>query len=124
MAIFCIGSNNTTIGDSVFFSLMIEVPNKTLRQKVLSELAGVEDSIFLQLSNERKVKCEDAANDGVARTTDDGKTSAVHFLKFGGLSRKELESCESAVMLCSHPKYSHSATLDSVFLKRLAEDLD
>jgi len=68
-------------GNSLTFTLMFEIDNKQRRSEVLSKLGGVEESVEIQFL-QHKVKATSAAGDDVERTTADGKTSAVHFLKF------------------------------------------
>jgi Protein of unknown function (DUF3501) len=62
-------------------TIMFEISSPQHRDRVLSELGHVEDSIRLDFG-EHSVVAENATEHDLERTTADGKTSAVHFLRF------------------------------------------
>jgi len=59
---------------------MFEIEDKDLRSQMLYKLGHAEDTVTLQVGD-HVIKAI-ATNDGIDRTSPDGKTSAVHFLKF------------------------------------------
>ena len=114
-------------GNSLTFTLMFEIDNKQKRSEVLGQLGGVEESIELQFL-QNKIKATSAAGDEVERTTADGKTSAVHFLKFT-LTEKEkndfknLSESNQVILAIGHQNYNHATFLSPVLTNALKEDL-
>jgi len=63
----------------------------------------------------------------IARTREDGKTSAVHFLRFTLSSEDKAafgEASSSVMIGCEHHLYAHMAVLSPATLDELARDFE
>lgn len=113
-------------GSNFTFTMMIEVDDVDRRTKILSNLCGIEGYVSLVFSGE-VVRAHNI--DESTQTTKDGKTSAVHFLKFE-LNRTQREKFnnlnENDVVLfkVDHENYRQSAGLSWELINKLKEDLD
>lgn len=108
-------------------TLMFEIPDSTRRRTLLQQWGHIEKHIHLHIGQER-VMATPVGDD--ERTTPDGKTSAVHFLRFHfSASQKNLLMHEAAHTMLSlqlhitHPAYTHSASLTESTHKALRQDL-
>ena len=90
--------------------------------KVLRELAGIETHIAMIVGDARVAA---ASDDDAERTTPDGKTSSVHFLRFP-FARAAIEAFKAdgaRVMLAvEHPNYTHLTVLSDETRRALAAD--
>ncbi len=66
-------------GGNLVATMMIEIDDPGRRARVLNELGGVEEAVFIDVDGE---KIRAVAESDVERTTEAGKTSSIHFLKF------------------------------------------
>jgi len=91
-------------GSALVFTLMFEIDSPVLREQTLLRLGGVEKTLQLRLAPSLAVSAaplEERVE--VERTTKEGKTSAVHFLRFP-LSRSQAEAAQLPVAVaCLHP---------------------
>jgi len=112
-------------GKELITTLMFEIPDAERRARELAQLGGVEETIRLELGD-HKIAVE-ALEDDVERTTEDGKTSAVHFLRFR-LTDTEIEkfrdSSVRAVISLNHANYGHMAVIPENVRSALSEDFD
>ena len=112
-------------GKELITTLMFEIPDAERRARELAQLGGVEETIRLELGD-HKIAVE-ALEDDVERTTEDGKTSAVHFLRFR-LTDAEIEkfrdSSVRAVISLNHANYGHMAVIPENVRSALSEDFD
>jgi Protein of unknown function (DUF3501) len=60
-------------------TFMVEFPDEEERRVMLSHLLGIENSVWLQVGDSKKIR--PIADEDLERS-DDEKTSAVHFLRF------------------------------------------
>lgn len=60
-------------------TFMIEFPDADERQKMLEQLVGIEDKVYVQIADFDRVF---AIADEDLERADEGKTSAVHFMRF------------------------------------------
>lgn len=67
-------------GNNLPFTMMLAFKDVEERRKSLAQLGWIEDQIFL-LFDGHKIRAV-PTDDSLPRTTNDGKTSAVHFLMF------------------------------------------
>jgi hypothetical protein len=112
-------------GSNLVFTLLFEIDNPVVRERLLRHYAGAENSISLTLGSGRSIPCRAFDDDGVSRVSDDGKTSAVHFLEFPSLSLAEANKVKGPIQIaCSHPNYQHSATISDATWHSLKQDLD
>ncbi len=106
-------------------TMMIEEDDAIRRKVLLQELSNIELSIFLHIGNV-VVQAQDI-QDGIERTNSQGKTSAIHFLRF---TLKDsaidlLENPSSSIELISkHPRYSYQHLLSSNQKNALLQDLN
>ena len=112
-------------GKELITTLMFEIPDAERRARELAQLGGVEETIRLELGD-HKIAVE-ALEDDVERTTEDGKTSAVHFLRFR-LTDAEIEKFRDpsvrAVISLNHANYGHMAVIPENVRNALREDFD
>lgn len=104
-------------------TMMIEGSDIVERQKILHQLGGVEKTLILRIGEEN-IYAQEAHQDGVERTTPEGKTSAVHFLRFR-LNEKQAHKFKEAQvdLLFDHPNYTYKIRLPAQTQFMLAEDL-
>lgn len=104
-------------------TMMIEIPNPERRHQVLQTLGHVEDFIVLKVGGEF-IQAQ-SLEDGVERTTPEGKTSSVHFLKFFlSLTQKEAfqNPSQEVSLRVHHPHYGHEALLPLKMREALSQD--
>lgn len=105
-------------------TLMFEIPNAAQRREKLSSWGHIEQTISVDLSDGSSVKAQAIGDD--ARTTPDGKTSAVHFLRFSfapdQIAALKTNSEARVTLSIGHPQYSHAATLSLQTLRALVQD--
>jgi len=111
-------------GSELIATLMLEIEDAARRDRILRTLGGIEESAFLELGGER-IKATPTEYD--ERTTPDGKTSSVHWLRFvftpaqiAAFKSREFQ----AVLGFSHPNYGHMATIAANIRAELAKDFD
>ncbi len=93
---------------------------------------GAENEIYLSWGS-TKIKAVDssgnqASAEDVQRTTKDGKTSAVHFLKFIFTEDQKKEFAQltaniPVIFSVEHPKYNHMTRLSAETIIQLKNDL-
>ncbi|MDE3116455.1 MAG: DUF3501 family protein, partial [Pseudomonadota bacterium] len=66
-------------GRELIATLMLEIEDVARRNRELYRLAGIEESVYIELADER---IPGAPTEYDERTTPDGKTSSVHWLRF------------------------------------------
>ena len=110
-------------GRELVATMMIEIEDPVRRDRVLRELGGIERLITLTIDGE-PVGAEPESD--VERTTAEGKTSSVHFLRFP-LTDAQVESFRRddarVVLAITHQKYDHMAALPAPIRQALAGDL-
>lgn len=109
-------------GTDLVATMMIEIEDATRRARVLGQLGGIENTITIAVGGEtiRAVPEEDQE-----RTTADGKTSSVHFLKFPFTPAAIAAFCSPgarAVLGIAHTNYDHMAALPEPVRAALAAD--
>ena len=112
-------------GDALIATLMLEIDDPARRERELYRLAGIEDTVRLEVG-EGSVSAE-PIEDEVARTSEDGKTSSIHFLRFpfGRAQVAAFRTPDARVLLgIDHPAYGHLAIMPEETRAALAEDLD
>ena len=112
-------------GDALIATLMLEIDDPARRERELYRLAGIEDTVRLEVG-EGSVSAE-PIEDEVARTSEDGKTSSIHFVRFpfAPADAVALRTPGARVLLgIDHPAYGHLAIMPEETRAALAEDLD
>jgi Protein of unknown function (DUF3501) len=109
-------------GAELTATLMFEIADEIKRRSFLAQLGGVEDFISIAVNGE-KVKAQPEQD--LERTTDDGKTSSVHFLhfRFSAQQIAGFRDAGSDVMLrIDHPHYGHAGLITGEVRAELAGD--
>ena len=109
-------------GTELTATVMFEIDEPVRRDQTLRRLGGVEDDFFLQVGEER---IPGAPEGDIERTRDDGKTSSVHFLRFG-LTPAQIgrfnDPATTILIGCRHEAYGHMAALNPATRAELAKD--
>jgi len=107
-------------GDELIATLMLEIEDEKRRNAILLTLGGIEENVFMEIGGET-IRATPTEYDD--RTTADGKTSSVHWLRFK-LSRDQIARFggERVVLGVSHPNYGHMAVLSADSRAALAKD--
>jgi len=96
-------------GSELIATMMLEIADGTRRTSTLLTLGGIEETVFLEIGGET-IKATPTEYDD--RTTADGKTSSVHWLRFA-LTKEQVArfKTEKVVIGLSHRNYGHMAVL-------------
>ncbi|MBX3486743.1 MAG: DUF3501 family protein [Candidatus Paracaedibacteraceae bacterium] len=98
-------------GNEWVATVMIEIPDPVIRAQRLSVLGHFEFSLALKFAGQEVIGQPE--ND-LERTTADGKTSSVHFIRWCFTAeQKELlrQTNQDVILECRHPQYSHKTLL-------------
>ncbi|HEY4121992.1 MAG TPA: DUF3501 family protein [Byssovorax sp.] len=107
--------------DELSLTLFVEVPEKEMRERMLVELAGLEERIFAEVDGARfpfRGKREGASDD---------RTTAVHYLKAklsDDAARSLKQRRAKAAVVIDHPRYATRTDLSEDAHGALAEDLE
>jgi len=109
-------------GEELIATMMLEIEDEKRRNAVLLTLGGIEETVFMEIGGDT-IRATPTEYDD--RTTADGKTSSVHWLRFK-LTRDQIaqfrNSSERVVLGVSHPNYGHMAVLSAESRAALAKD--
>jgi hypothetical protein len=104
-------------------TFMIEIEDLERRFKALQTLGGIDRSVQIILSSDT---IQGTPENELERTTEDGQTSAVHFIRFK-LSPKQIDAFrqvnQNVILQITHPNYSHKTLLTETQRIALAHDL-
>jgi len=107
-------------GDELIATMMLEIEDADRRNAVLLTLGGIEESVFLEIGSDVVHASPTEYDD---RTTADGKTSSVHWLRFKLTPDLIARFRDERVVLgISHPNYGHMAVLSTDARAALAKD--
>ncbi len=107
-------------GDELIATLMLEIEDADRRARVLLTLGGIEESVFMEIGGETLKATPTEYDD---RTTADGKTSSVHWLRFSLTPEQKRRFLTSKVVIgLSHRNYGHMAVLSEETKAALAKD--
>ncbi len=109
-------------GDELIATMMLEIEDGNRRNATLLTLGGIEESVFLEIGGDTIHATPTEYDD---RTTPDGKTSSVHWLRFK-LTADQIARFKSGidrvVLGLSHKNYGHMAVLSAETRAALAKD--
>ena len=109
-------------GSELVATMMIEIEDAGRRDRVLRQLGGIEETITFTVGGETIRAVPESDQE---RTTPDGKTSSVHFLRFPftptAIAAFRTPG-ERVVLGIAHPAYDHMAALAEPVRAALAED--
>ena len=100
-------------------TIFIEYPERNERDRMLVALAGVDDKFFVIAGGERCAVIPDR------RSTEPGRTIAVHYVKFalGPAAEQAIREGRAPISLgVSHPAYTAEVELSEVTRQSLADD--
>jgi hypothetical protein len=110
-------------GDELIATFMIEIEDADRRDRELRRLGHIEDSVFLDIGKDR---IKGTPTDYEDRTTAEGKTSSVHWLRFKFTPAQAAafrEGAEPVLIGMEHPNYGHMAVMPAATRTALAGDL-
>jgi hypothetical protein len=110
-------------GRELIATMLIEIEDEIKRARILATLGHIEDTITLSFGGETVTA---GPADSAERTTPDGKTSAVHFLRFtmtDGQAAKFKTAGTQVLLGIAHANYGHIAVMPEATRAELAQDL-
>jgi hypothetical protein len=111
-------------GAELIATLMIEIDEPGRRLTMLLKLAGIEESVYLTIGARRITATPTDYQD---RTTPEGKTSSVHWVRFR-FTPDEIAAFknpdETIVLGIAHENYGHMAVVSADARRELAKDFD
>jgi len=107
-------------GEELIATMMLEIEDGNRRNATLLTLGGIEETIFMEIGAEKIMATPIEYDD---RTTPDGKTSSVHWLRFK-LTPEQITrfKTERVVIGVGHKNYGHMAVLGDETRSALAKD--
>ncbi|HEX5281056.1 MAG TPA: DUF3501 family protein [Micropepsaceae bacterium] len=111
-------------GSELIATMMIEIDEPARRAATLLKLGGIEESVWMQVGPERVAA---SPADYADRTTPDGKTSSVHWLRFRFTPEqinRFRNPAEPVVLGIGHENYGHMASVSPEKRTELAKDFD
>ena len=108
-------------GSNLKATMMIEYTDVVERTKALSNLIGIEKSIYFQVGNHQNVYA--ICNEDLERETDE-KTSSVHFMRFEFDQAMIVDFCKgnNVKIGVSHPNYDCELILEKRVQNQLNQD--
>jgi hypothetical protein len=107
-------------GDELIATLMLEIEDADRRHARLLTLGGIEETIFMEVGATRIAATPTEYDD---RTTPDGKTSSVHWLRFKLTGEQVARfATERVVIGIGHKNYGHMAVLSDAARAALVQD--
>lgn len=116
-------------GSELIATFMLEIDDPVQRDKILHQLGYIEEKIYLSVNG---IKSFAVPEQEVERTTEAGKTSAIHFLHFplsenqkknmAAENTKNTENCD-IILGIEHAKYGHMARINEANRVSLVADL-
>jgi hypothetical protein len=111
-------------GSELIATLMIEIDEPARRNTALMKLAGIEESVYLQIGSDR-IKAKPTEYDD--RITEEGKTSSVHWVRFS-FTKVQIAAFkregETVILGLAHRQYGHMAMVPADVRAELAKDFD
>ena len=110
-------------GDNLKATMLIMYPNVEERKIMLNKLNDLENSIYLSIDNSKRTF---AVSDEDLERTKDGKTSAVHFLRFQ-LDRDiidKFKSSDNIIFGAEHENYSRDIKITNETKMSLIDDFE
>lgn len=110
-------------GSNFKATFMIEYPDVEERRKALVRLAGIEDHLYLEVEGAGEM--QGIADEDLERS-EEGKTSAVHFVRFE-LTPEMKDAVKRGAAFkfrCTHPEYLHESVVPADVAESLKRDLD
>ena len=109
-------------GRELIATMMLEIEDQRARDRSLLTLGGIEDTVYLQIGADRIGATPTEYGD---RTTPDGKTSSVHWVRFVFTPEQIArfrEGGERVLIGIAHANYGHMAVMGEAVRTELAKD--
>jgi hypothetical protein len=109
-------------GSELIATMMIEIEDANRRDRELRRLGHIEETVFLEIGKDRIAATPTDYED---RTTAEGKTSSVHWLRFTFTPAQIAAfraGAEPVVIGMSHANYGHMAVMPAATRAALAGD--
>jgi len=109
-------------GDELIATMMLEIEDSARRHAMLIRLGHIEEKIFMDVGGSRIHATPTEYED---RTTEDGKTSSVHWLRFKFTPEQKaafLKPDTQIVLGIVHDNYGHMAIVSPAARDALAKD--
>ncbi|PLX36753.1 MAG: DUF3501 domain-containing protein [Hyphomicrobiales bacterium] len=107
-------------GSELVATVMLEIEDGKRRTETLKTLTHIEQHMFVQVGDE-KVYC--VPEEDAERTSPDGKTSSVHFVRFPFSDAQKAAFAGAQVIVgIDHENYAHMAMLSADSKAELARD--
>ena len=109
-------------GQELIATLMLEIEDARRRDSALLTLGGIEETIFMEVGDQTIHATPTEYED---RTTPDGKTSSVHWLRLAFTPAQITafrDPAQRVVLGLSHKNYGHMAVLTAETREALAKD--
>ena len=107
-------------GRELIATLMLEIEDAAIRDRMLLTLGGIEEKVFLEIGSDRIDAVPTEYED---RTTPDGKTSSVHWLRFSLTPQQIAAFRRGGVLGIAHKNYGHMAVLPEAACRELTKDI-
>ena len=111
-------------GKELIATLMFEIDNSVARSEFLGKVGGIEETIYIQLSDE---KIRAIPETDVDRTSAEGKASSVHFIHFNFSENqiKKFKNLNNEVIISiEHHLYDHAAKISNTIKQELIKDFN
>jgi len=112
-------------GSELVATMMLEIDDAAHRAAVLARLGGIETTIALTVAGGRIPGVPTDPEE--ERTTPEGKTSSIHFLRFAfdapAIAAFRAPGAQVALGV-GHPNYTHTALVPEPVREALAKDFD
>ena len=99
-------------GRELIATLMLEIADPQQRARELTKLGGIENTCKIEIGS---ITVDGKPlKDNVERTTTDGKTSAVHFIRFNFTETEIMHFCDQSIkglISINHSNYGHMAVI-------------
>jgi len=109
-------------GSELIATMMLEIEDANRRHTTLLRLGHIEEKVFMDIGGSRSHATPTEYED---RTTEDGKTSSVHWLRFS-LTPEQIKAFkqgrEQIVLGIAHDNYGHMAVVSPDSREALAQD--
>ena len=109
-------------GDELIATMMLEIEDANRRHNTLLTLGGIEETVFMEIGSDVIHATPTEYDD---RTTPDGKTSSVHWLRFK-LTPEQIARFkgggDKVILGVSHGNYGHMAVLSAEARAALSKD--
>ena len=109
-------------GDELIATMMLEIEDANRRHTTLLTLGGIEETVFLEIGSDVIHATPTEYDD---RTTPDGKTSSVHWVRFT-FTPQQIAKFKNlsipAILGVAHPAYGHMAVIPPDVRAELCKD--